>query len=72
MRIDLPACNLKNCRCYSDGNCKYRIEYEKCEYARLRNYIYYAENVEELKEHIADAERIAEARKRTEKYDKRV
>jgi hypothetical protein len=71
MRIDLPTCNLKNCRCYSDGNCKYRIEYEKCEYVRLRNYIYYAENVEELKEYKADADRIVEARTRTEEYIKR-
>ena len=68
MRIDLPACNLKNCRCYSDGNCKYRIEYEKCKYARLRNYIYYVSDENILKEHVADADRIAEAVKRTKKY----
>ena len=72
MRIDLPTCNLKNCRCYSDGNCKYRIEYEKCEYAHLKNYIYYVENAEKLNEHRADSNRISEAIKRTEKYVKRV
>lgn len=68
MRIDLPTCNLKNCRCYSDGNCKYRIEYEKCEYARLKNYIYYVDNENKLTETVADANRIAEAVERTKKY----
>lgn len=70
MRMELPACNLKNCRWYSDGNCKYRIEYEKCEYAHLRNYIYYIENIDQLKEHKANADRIAEAVERTKKYIK--
>ena len=68
MRIDLPACNLKNCRCYSDGNCKYRIEYEKCEYAHLKDYIYYVSDENKLKEHKANANRIAEAAERTKKY----
>jgi len=68
MRIDLPTCNLKNCRCYSDGNCKYRIEYEKCEYQILRSYIYFVNNEEALKEHKADANRIIEAVERTKKY----
>jgi hypothetical protein len=71
MRIDLPTCNLKNCRCYSDGNCKYRIEYEKCEYAHLK-YLYYTDNIEKIKEYRADASRIAEAKERTKKYEKRV
>lgn len=68
MRIDLPTCNLKNCRYYSDGNCKYRIEYEKCEYQKLRSYIYFVNNEEALKEHKADANRIIEAVERTKKY----
>lgn len=68
MRMELPACNLKNCRCYSDGNCKYKIEYEKCEYARLRSYIYYVDDESKLKEHSANADRIAKAVERTKKY----
>ena len=68
MRIDLPACNLKNCRCYSDGNCKYRVEYEKCEYQMLRSYIYFVNDEDALKEHKADANRIIEAVERTKKY----
>jgi hypothetical protein len=68
MRIDLPSCNLKNCRCYSDGNCKYRVEYEKCEYQMLRSYIYFVNDEEALKEHKADANRIIEAVERTKKY----
>ena len=70
MRIDLPTCNLKNCRCHSDGNCKYRVEYEKCEYARLREYIYYMDDIDILKGKRADANRIAEAVERTKKYIK--
>lgn len=40
MRMNLPQCNIKNCRCYSDGNCLYRNEWEKCEYTILRKEVH--------------------------------
>lgn len=33
MRIDLPQCGFKNCRFNSDGNCRRRSEYERCDHA---------------------------------------
>lgn len=30
MRIDLPLCSFKNCRCCFDGNCNSTVEYERC------------------------------------------
>lgn len=32
MRIDLPLCNLKNCRYSFDGNCTRKDKYDWCEY----------------------------------------
>ena len=71
MRIDLPTCGFHNCRYYFDGNCKNKIEYEKCDYTHLK-YLYYTDSIEKLQEHRADANRIAEAKERTNKYEKRV
>lgn len=68
MRIDLPTCGFKNCRFYFDGNYKNRIEYEHCEYARLKNYIYYVGDESQLKSHKANADRIKESVERTKKY----
>lgn len=39
MRIDLPQCNLKNCRKCFDGNCTDKVEYEKCEYAHYKDLV---------------------------------
>ena len=36
MRIDLPQCNLKNCRKCFDGNCTDKVEYERCEFAHYK------------------------------------
>lgn len=36
MRIDLPTCGFKNCRYCFDGNCKSKLEYERCEHRDLR------------------------------------
>lgn len=36
MRIDLPTCGFKNCRYCFDGNCKSKLEYERCEYRDLK------------------------------------
>lgn len=33
MRINLPQCNLKNCRFNSDGNCLHKAEYGRCDHA---------------------------------------
>lgn len=71
MRIDLPTCGFKNCRFYFDGNCKSKIEYEHCEYARFKTYMYYVDNIDDLKANSADANRIKEARKAVEKYIRR-
>lgn len=68
MRIDLPTCNLKTCRYCFDHNCTNKIEYDRCEYQLLRSYIYFINDKESLKEHKADANRIAEAVERTKKY----
>lgn len=38
MRIDLPQCDLKNCRYHFDGNCRDKREYERCNYASLRGF----------------------------------
>lgn len=32
MRIDLPGCNLHECRYYMDGNCKDTNRYDGCMY----------------------------------------
>ena len=37
MRIDLPQCNLKNCRKCFDGNCTDKVEYERCEFAHYKD-----------------------------------
>lgn len=39
MRIDLPQCDLKTCRCCFDGNCTDKTRYEKCDYAFLNNFL---------------------------------
>ena len=36
MRIDLPTCGFKNCRYCFDGNCKSKLEYERCEHRDLK------------------------------------
>ena len=71
MRIDLPTCGFKNCRFYFDGNCKSKIEYEKCDYVYFKNYIYYTDNLDKLKGTGIDSNRIAEAVERTKEYQKR-
>ena len=68
MRIDLPQCNLKACRYFSDHNCTNRIEYDSCPYQLLKSYMYFIEDTEILKNHGANANRIAEAVERTKKY----
>lgn len=35
MRIDLPCCPFKNCKNCFDGNCKSKIEYERCEFMQI-------------------------------------
>lgn len=35
MRIDLPCCPFKNCKHCFDGNCKSKIEYERCEFMQI-------------------------------------
>ena len=40
MRIDLPQCNLKNCRKCFDGNCTDKVEYERCEFAHYKDLAY--------------------------------
>ena len=37
MRIDLPHCNLKECRYCADGNCKDKNRYDQCHYAKLKD-----------------------------------
>lgn len=68
MRIDLPTCGFKNCKYYFDGNCKNKNEYEKCDYAHFKTYMYYVDNMDALKVNRADAKRIKEAHERIEEY----
>ena len=70
MRIDLPQCNLKTCRYCFDHNCTNKIEYDRCEYQRLKSYMYFVADIEFLKEHKVDAKRIAEAKENISKYEK--
>lgn len=35
VRIDLPCCPFKNCKHCFDGNCKSKIEYERCEFMQI-------------------------------------
>jgi hypothetical protein len=70
MRIDLPTCGFKNCRYCFDGNCTNKIEYEVCEFQRLKLYVYYTDNIDNIQTYKADANRIAEAVERTKKYIK--
>lgn len=37
MRIDLPLCNFRNCKYQFDGNCRDKVEYEQCEFTRIKN-----------------------------------
>lgn len=41
MRIDLPTCNLRYCRYFSDFNCtiESKLRYERCPYTYLRELI---------------------------------
>ena len=71
MRIDLPQCNLKTCRYCFDHNCTNKMQYEVCEYQRLRSYMYFMENENDLREHKADVDRISKAKENMEKYEKR-
>lgn len=40
MRVDLPTCDLKKCRYYSDYNCTNECAYENCEYMKLRKQVF--------------------------------
>lgn len=55
MRINLPQCDLKTCRFFSDGNCLYRNEYEKCNYTMAKEYIHEViTGIIETLEHLKD------------------
>ena len=71
MRIDLPQCNLKTCRYCFDHNCTNKIEYDRCEYQRLRSYMYFVENEDVLKEYKADVDRITKSKENIAKYTNR-
>lgn len=36
MRIDLPLCDFKNCRCFFDGNCNDKNKYSSCLYKNYK------------------------------------
>lgn len=40
MRVDLPTCDLKKCRHYSDYNCTNEYAHENCEYMKLRKQVF--------------------------------
>ncbi len=37
MRMELPQCDLKTCRYYSDGNCLNKTMYAECKYTWSKN-----------------------------------
>ena len=65
---------------YCDGECNVCIEMnivttnntcDSCMANNINGYVYDVENIDSLKEHKADANRIAEAVERTKQYEKR-
>jgi hypothetical protein len=56
MRIDLPLCNFKNCRCSFDGNCTAGENgYQRCEYRLLNS------EIESLQAQLAESQRREQA-----------
>ena len=39
MRMELPLCNLKTCRYYSDGNCLNKDIYANCKYTWSKDWV---------------------------------
>ena len=85
-KIDYPDCcngcsnNPKNggsgiCNCtlpYMQDPTNYTVQYgDACMANNISGHVYFVDNIDALKTHKADANRVAEAKERTEKYIKR-